>query len=152
MRNFILSSRKVRIFFANLLYPKFLGAVVLIAFDKKGQILLAEHAWKERARWRLPGGFVERKDKDFTTTLIREMKEELGVDLERGDLKIAATRKVSSPSRIDLFFLYKKPLTQKLKLDKKEIKEAKFFSLKDLPSTFAFRHKNVVEEVIKKSA
>ena len=57
------------------------------AIIKKGNdILLIHRIKKEREYWVFPGGGIEKNDKNKNAALIRECKEELGVDVEVEDL------------------------------------------------------------------
>lgn len=54
-----------------------IGAV----FNKYGQVLLVEHVFRIDYVWGLPGGWVERGE-DPATAIVREVKEELNVEIE----------------------------------------------------------------------
>ena len=57
------------------------------AIIKNGnEILLIHRIKKEREYWVFPGGGIEKTDKDNVSALIRECKEELGVEVLIGDL------------------------------------------------------------------
>lgn len=57
------------------------------AIIKEGEkILLIHRIKKEREYWVFPGGGVEKTDSDHESALIRECIEELGVDVQVGNL------------------------------------------------------------------
>jgi len=57
---------------------KLAGCIIL---DEKGRILLLHRNTAKRVQWEIPGGKID-EDEDTKTTAIRELKEELGVDVE----------------------------------------------------------------------
>ncbi len=52
-----------------------------IITDKKGQILLLHRNTEKWVQWEVTGGKIE-ENEDVKTTAVREVKEELGVDVE----------------------------------------------------------------------
>ena len=57
------------------------------AIIKKGEeILLIHRIKKKKEYWVFPGGGVDKTDKDKGSALIRECEEELGVDIQVGNL------------------------------------------------------------------
>ena len=54
--------------------------------EKDGNILLIHRIKKEREYWVFPGGGIEKTDSSHQSALIRECKEELGVNIQVGDL------------------------------------------------------------------
>jgi len=75
------------------------GAVGVV-FDLEGKILLVEYAFHPKMPWGLPGGWVNRREYP-ATTVRREIKEELSLDIEVGPLLLAET-----PSRNHLDLAY----------------------------------------------
>jgi 8-oxo-dGTP pyrophosphatase MutT (NUDIX family) len=61
-----------------------IGAVGVV-FDGEGRVLLVEHAFRTDFPWGLPGGWIE-PGEDPGRTVARELKEELGLDVEVGAL------------------------------------------------------------------
>lgn len=63
------------------------GAVGLLR-DGEGRVLVAKHVFRPRHPWGLPGGWAHRGE-DPARTVARELREELGVDVEVGALLLA---------------------------------------------------------------
>ncbi len=107
--------------------------VVVSALIKKGNkyLLTKEKLESGRDIWIIPGGGVDFGE-DLEEALIREMKEELGIDI-----KISKFLKFHQAVFPDfnyhsvIFFFLAKPLSDKLKLEEKII-EAEFFTLSQI--------------------
>lgn len=114
--------------------------------DGQLRLLLVKRAsWPFKGYWALPGGFVKMKE-DLETAASREILEECGVKnlfLEQlytfGDPKRDPRTRVITVSYFALA-----PKTEIKKIQKDDIKEAKFFPVDDLPN-LAFDHKKIVE-------
>jgi ADP-ribose pyrophosphatase YjhB (NUDIX family) len=61
-----------------------LGAIAVI-LDERGRVLVVEHALRVRHPWGFPGGWVERGEHP-EHGLVRELREELGLHVEVGEL------------------------------------------------------------------
>ena len=113
------------------------GAAAIIV-NEKGEILLQKRA--DRDKWGLPGGCQELEE-TFEDTIIREIKEETNLDVDKKDLEIidivsGKSRRNSYPNgdiviNNTVLFLVKK-YNGNLKWDK-ESKNMKFFALDKLP-------------------
>ena len=113
------------------------GAAAIIE-NQKGEILLQRRV--DDDNWGLPGGCQEANE-TFEETIIREVKEETNLEVEKEDLKMIDV--VSGPSRrytypngdtvISNTVLYHiTKFSGKIKWDE-ESKELKYFSLNNLP-------------------
>ena len=145
-RNYLLSISWLRRLGAFLLHPKLLVGANIIAFDKSKRVLLAQHSWKERYQWRTPGGLVERNE-DVGKALIREMKEELGLNIKSKDLVLVDIRINKDFPRVDVYYLYLKKVFVNI-IPNSEIKRIKFFKVSNLPQSLFPGQ----AEVIRKSA
>jgi ADP-ribose pyrophosphatase YjhB (NUDIX family) len=64
---------------------RFTAGVVGIVTDGQGRVLLVEHVFHPYCPWGLPGGWVDRREHP-ARAVQRELKEELGLDVEVGRL------------------------------------------------------------------
>ncbi|MDI9634502.1 NUDIX hydrolase [Geitlerinema splendidum] len=65
--------------------PRFSAGVVGVVINQAGQILIVEHVFHPRTAWGLPGGWVEWNELP-SDTLLREMREELALEVEVGPI------------------------------------------------------------------
>ena len=70
-----------------LLAPKVTLGVAAVVMDDGGRVLLVHHTYR-RSPWNLPGGLVERCEQP-DAALVRELREELGLDATIGPLLYA---------------------------------------------------------------
>jgi ADP-ribose pyrophosphatase YjhB (NUDIX family) len=65
--------------------PKHRVGAVGVVFDAQGRVLLVEHAFRTDYPWGLPGGWVE-PGEEPAAAVKRELREELGLDIDVGEL------------------------------------------------------------------
>lgn len=117
-----------QLFFMRRVNDQFLVGVTGIFFDKKGRILLVRHSYRDEGKWSLPGGYLEAGEHP-KEGLEREVKEETGYIVSADTrLKIRTDR---ATARLDI--TYAGEFFGGTFIPSKEVKEAKFFSFKNLP-------------------
>lgn len=129
-------------------YKNPLPVVVCAVIDKKGKILIAKRNLKPGInKWALPGGFVESNETPEIACL-RELEEETGL---KGKIKgligvyIQKTREYDSL----LVMGYEVEVFKHSLFLNNELKEAKFFSIKDLPSIPFSSHREILKKMKK---
>jgi len=116
--------------------------------NREGKILVAKRNFKPGVnKWAFPGGFIESGETPETACL-RELEEETGL---KGKIKrligiyIQKTRYYGSLLVIGYeVTIFKNSLSLN-----SELKEAKFFSKKDLPIIPFLSHREIIKEVVK---
>ena len=72
-------------------YGRFAVGVAALIRDPQGRILLVHRTYSRDEPWALPGGWLERKDKEFASALQRELREETGLRVKVG--RVAAVQR-----------------------------------------------------------
>lgn len=111
--------------------PRALGCGVIIKNGNK--ILLIKNTY--RSNWYAPGG-GNNKGELLINTAIRETKEEIGIVLDKDDLKLIGVYQNNTEGKenINMIFLAEKNISlNQLNIDKTEISEANYFDLDNLP-------------------
>ena len=114
--------------------------------EGKLQVLLIKRAaWPFEGFWALPGGFVNMKE-DLDTAAAREIFEECGVkDLFLEQLYTFGDPKRDPRTRVITVAYYAlAPITEINKVQREEVKEARYFPVDELPK-MAFDHKKIIE-------
>lgn len=118
------------------------GAII---FDDDGRVLLLEHVFRPDSGWGLPGGFLN-KGEQPETALRREMREEIGVDLEGVEMLFART--LPRPRQIEIYFKAKaignpQPCSF-------EIRKAEWFTIDNLPAELSKDQRRLIQRALGK--
>jgi ADP-ribose pyrophosphatase YjhB (NUDIX family) len=106
---------------------KDVGAVATI-FDGQGRVLLVHQTYKG-SKWAWPGGVVE-EDEAPWTAVVREVKEETGLDVET--VRLIGVYHIADRNSLGFQFLCR-VVGGELRVDGREISEARFFDPAHLP-------------------
>ncbi|MFJ6724329.1 NUDIX domain-containing protein [Streptomyces sp. NPDC091281] len=125
-----------------LTHATFMVGVTGVVRNDAGQVLLLRHRlWHPDRPWGLPTGFA-RRGEEFGMTVVREVKEETGLDVRPGRLV-----RLRSGYRLRLEVAYEALLVGgTLKIDDLEILEAGWFEPDALPDGLQEVHRRLVQE------
>ena len=112
-------------------------------FDDQGRILLLEHVFRPDSCWGIPGGFVgagEQPEK----AVRRELREEVGLELENVELLFART--LRRPRQLEIYFRARalnppKPCSF-------EIKRAGWFAIDELPDELSKDQRRLIQRAL----
>ena len=121
-------------------HAKFVVGVTGVVRDDAGRVLLLRHRmWSQRRPWGLPTGCAS-KDETFPATVVREVKEETGLDVEAGRLV-----RLRSGYRLRVEVAYEaRHIGGTLRLDPMEILEARWCAPDDLPDGLQPAHRELI--------
>jgi 8-oxo-dGTP diphosphatase len=123
------------------LHARFGVGVTGIVRAGDGRVLLLRHRlWPPEGQWGFPSGFA-RRGETFQQTVVREVREETGLTVRVGRLL-----ELRSGLRYRAEVYYEAALVggvEGLVLDRREILEARLFSLDDLPRTMPALHREL---------
>jgi 8-oxo-dGTP diphosphatase len=111
-----------------LVEPRFTVTAGAVITDDEGRVLLLNHVFRMGSGWGIPGGFIE-KGEQPEEALRRELREEIGMELEHAE--IAFVRTLKKPSQVEIIFRCRargNAASQSI-----EIKSAEWFTLDRLP-------------------
>ncbi|MFD5512254.1 NUDIX domain-containing protein [Streptomyces sp. NPDC127051] len=108
------------------------ASAAAIVSDEQGRVLIVNPVYKER--WNLPGGHIEEGELP-TAAARREVREEIGLDLEIGDLLVTAW--VTRAEGSHVFYVFDGPelspeQQQAITLQESEIGEIRFCLPEDI--------------------
>jgi 8-oxo-dGTP diphosphatase len=92
--------RPVRRAYLGLTHPRLLVGVMALIRDDRGRVLLLEHTYRQKHSWGLPGGYLKAREQP-PEGLERELKEEIGLQVEVGELLVAG---LHNPHELDLLY------------------------------------------------
>lgn len=124
--------------------PEAQGTNVIV--ENSGSVLMVRHTYGHRNHWYFPGG-GRKKNEDFQTTAAREIKEELGLDLQPkfiGQLSGFEDWKNNT-----IMYYSATASNDKITIDNKEIREYKWWPKEALPSAVRPLTKEAIEKFVK---
>lgn len=129
-----------------LVHGKFICGVTGVIRDDEGRVLLLRHRlWPESRQWGCPTGYANRGER-HEDTIIREVREETGLAVKPGRLILVRS---GFKYRIEVY--YEATLAgglDGLKLDPKEILDARLFGVDDLPESMPAAHRELVQQAL----
>lgn len=126
-------------------YPRF--ATNAIVLNENKEILLASRSQKPFiGYWDFPGGHIF-VDETIEQCLIREVREELGVDCEVGELFNVYSDKGHSPKFADAIAFYFVKLKSFDFAKNVEMDDFKYFSLDNLPENIAYHNEGALADI-----
>lgn len=120
--------RFARRFSMRVTQARFTVTAAAIIFDSQGRVLLLKHRFRSGSGWGIPGGFLEAGEQPLEG-LQRELREEIGLELEAAEIFKARTFK--KPRQIEIIFHGHTRDTASPQSS--EIKKAGWFALDLLP-------------------
>lgn len=105
--------------------------VKVMAFNDEGALLLVRHAYGNSAAWMLPGGAIDR-DETAEQAAPRELMEETALVAE--NLTLFGKYMTQAEGKTDHVALFTAKVSGAPQIDGKELLEARYISLDDLPS------------------
>ncbi|MFE2076293.1 NUDIX domain-containing protein [Streptomyces misionensis] len=123
-----------------LAHAKFMVGVTGVVRDDAGRVLLLRHRmWPPEKPWGLPTGYAD-KGEEFPETIVREVKEETGLDVKIGRLV-----HLKSGYKLRIEVAYEARLIGgSLDLDNFEILEARWFTPTELPEGMQDSHRQLI--------
>lgn len=121
-------------------HAKFMVGVTGIVRDPDGNVLLLKHRlWPEHRPWGLPTGYANKGER-FEDTIVREVREETGLNVEVGRLA-----HLKSGYRLRVEVAYEAQATGgTLHVDPLEILEARWFTPYELPEGLQESHRLLI--------
>jgi len=121
------------------MHNKFIIGISGVVLNKQNQVLLLRHRYWKEGSWGLPSGYAKRGEK-LEDTLSREVHEETGhIVKTRSFLKMTSGYKL----RLEVSYIGD-VVGGELKMDRREVLEAKFFSLDELPPSLLESHRDII--------
>lgn len=120
-------------------HDKFIVGVSGVITNARGDVLLLRHRYRKHEHWGLPSGYAERGE-TLQGALAREIAEETGYKAE-----IGALLKVTSGFKLRIEVSFCGVVTGgNLRLDTREVLEARFFAVDELPAAMLKTHRALI--------
>ena len=93
--------RRLRRWTMRLSHPRFAVTAGAVISDNRGRILLLKHRFRPGTGWGMPGGFMQEGEQP-EEALRRELREEVGLEVEQ--LELLITRAFKVPRQVEIVF------------------------------------------------
>lgn len=130
-----------------LMHDKFIIGVSGVVLDRENQILLLRHQYWKEGSWGLPSGYAKKTER-LEDAFAREVFEETGYII-----KTEFLLRIKSGYRLRLEVSYLGYLVGgNLQLDGREVLEARFFPMDELPKGLLQSHREIIDAVISRES
>jgi ADP-ribose pyrophosphatase YjhB (NUDIX family) len=126
-----------------LVEPRFTVTAGAVVHDETGRVLLLEHVFRAGSGWGIPGGFIERGEQP-EEAVRRELREEIGLELEEAEL--AFVRALKRPAQVEIIFRCRP--RGDIGSRSLEIKHAQWFALDALPEGLTRDQRQLIERAL----
>ena len=92
---------KLRRWTMRLSHPRFAVTAGAVILDNAGRVLLLKHRFRPGTGWGMPGGFMQEGEQP-EEALRRELREEVGLEVEK--LELLITRAFKVPLQVEIVF------------------------------------------------
>ena len=133
----------VRRWGVRLVEPRFTVTAGAVVTDERGRVLLLQHFFRAGSGWGIPGGFLE-KGEQPDEALRRELREEIGLELESAE--IAFVRTLEGPQQVEIIFRCRP--RGSLGRRNKEIKSADWYALDRLPPALSRDQRELIARAL----
>ena len=128
-----------------LVEPRFTVTAGAVVLDAENRLLLLEHVFRAGNGWGVPGGFIKRGEQP-ADAIRRELREEIGLELDK--VELAFVRTLKRPSQVEVIF-YCRARRGAAASQSLEIKHAEWFALDALPAGLARDQHRIIERALK---
>jgi len=115
------------------------GAVVT---DEQGRVLLVKHVFRKGSGWGVPGGFIA-KGEQPDSALRRELREEIGLEIE--GVELAVVRTIRTAGQVEI--TYRCRAASEPSPRSVEVVSVKWFALDNLPNDLSKSQRQLIEQV-----
>ena len=135
--------RSLRRWGVRMVEPRFTVTAGAVIRDERGRVLLLEHVFRAGSGWGIPGGFIKRGEQP-EEALRRELREEIGLELEETEL--AFVRTLKRPAQVEVIFRCRPRGV--LGPSSLEIKRAQWFGMDALPESLTRDQRRIIERAL----
>ena len=128
-------------------HPQFAVTAGAVISDKRGRVLLLKHRFRPGSGWGLPGGFMNEGEQP-EDTLRRELREEVGLEVEK--VELFTTRAFKVPRQVEIVFTAQ-AIGDTSELNY-EIQKAAWFFLNELPQELPKDQAELIKRAVKDGA
>jgi ADP-ribose pyrophosphatase YjhB (NUDIX family) len=134
---------KIRLHIIRSTQKKFTVSAVAVVINEEGKVLILDHLLRPGAGWALPGGFIEANEQ-AEAAIKREIREETTLELE--NVHLVHVRTIN----LHIEILFRANASGNPRPNSREIKEAGWYALDEIPAETSGVQKRIIREVLSK--
>lgn len=139
------SPKSVRRWGVWLAEPRFMVTVGAIALNEGGRVLLLKHEFRTGSGWGIPGGFMNAGEQPLEA-LRRELREEIGVELDRAEL--VRVRTLRRPQQVEIHFRCRVRESEQASPQSIEINRVGWFDTEELPPELSQDQRRIIKDAL----
>lgn len=139
--------RKLRRWGVRAVEPHFTVTAGAVVTDNRGRVLLLKHNFRAGSGWGIPGGFIE-KGEQPEAAIRRELREEVGLEVE--DAKLVAARTLKVAQQVELLYRCRAldGDSREAKPQNMEIKRTGWFDAESLPPELSDDQRRLIKTAL----
>lgn len=115
---------------SNIAEGKYIQIVIICFENNKHEFLIQKRAENKNGKWALTGGHVV-SGEDSITAMLRETKEELGLELKESEMELVFSKRAYD-CFVDMYYVKKNMKLSNLKIEKEEVEKVEWASLEKI--------------------
>lgn len=135
--------RPVRRWGTRVMNTRFTASAGAVIVDGQGRVLLLKHRFRPGSGWGIPGGFMDAGEQP-EETLRRELREEIGLELESAE--IILVRSFKDPLQLEILFRARPNGTAKPR--SMEVQQLGWFSPDSLPQKLSTDQRELIKQAL----
>ena len=135
--------RRFRLLYSRIAHPRFIVSVGGVVIDDYSRVLLLNHVFRAGSGWGIPGGFLEAGEQP-EEALRRELREEVGLELESTEIVFART--LRGAGQIEIVFRCQP--SGEAHPRSIEVTAAAWFRLEELPESLSRDQRSLIERAL----
>ena len=139
------SPKRVRRWGVWVVEPRFMVTVGAVVVDDVGRVLLLQHEFRMGSGWGIPGGFMEQGEQPLEA-LRRELREEIGVELDAAEL--VCVRTLRRPQQVEIHFRCRLREGADAQPRSMEINRAGWFAADALPPELSRDQRRIIADAL----
>jgi 8-oxo-dGTP diphosphatase len=137
--------KRMRRWSVRLVEPRFTVSAGAVVVDERGRVLLLKHVFRMGSGWGIPGGFLE-KGEQPDEAIRRELREEVGLELEA--VEVALVRTLKTSKHLEIIFRCRSRGAGDASPRSAEIKGASWFALDRLPPQLDKDQRHLIKQAL----
>jgi ADP-ribose pyrophosphatase YjhB (NUDIX family) len=125
--------------------PRFMVTVGAVVVGDGGRVMLLNHEFRTGSGWGIPGGFMEAGEQPLET-LRRELREEIGVELDAAEL--VSVRTLKRPQQVEIHFRCRVRDAMNASPQSMEINSVGWFDPDELPPELPQDQRRIIKDAL----